>query len=96
MFDQGSYFGANWRFEADDSNFIDFNPFQDLQAVARAHRFGQVNPVQVFKLLVKDTCEEKIFKDGGRKMGLDHLIIQRLDADTELEADVSSLAGLVS
>ena len=35
----------------------DFNPHQDLQAIARAHRFGQKKPVAVYKLMAKDTAE---------------------------------------
>ncbi|ORY90852.1 hypothetical protein BCR35DRAFT_299456 [Leucosporidium creatinivorum] len=63
----------------------DFNPHQDIQAIARAHRIGQKKPVRVFKLLVKGTCEEKIFNAGNKKLGLDHLIIQRIDAKDESE-----------
>lgn len=68
----------------------DFNPHQDIQAIARAHRIGQKRPVRVFKLLVKGTCEEKIFNAGNKKLGLDHLIIQRIDAKDETE-DVESI-----
>jgi chromodomain-helicase-DNA-binding protein 4 len=35
----------------------DFNPHQDLQAIARAHRFGQKKTVLVFKLMVKESAE---------------------------------------
>ncbi|KAM0792856.1 hypothetical protein ACM66B_002620 [Microbotryomycetes sp. NB124-2] len=68
----------------------DFNPHQDIQAIARAHRIGQTRPVRVFKLLVKGTCEEKIFNAGNKKLGLDHLIIRRIDAKDETE-DVESI-----
>ncbi|SGY67920.1 BQ5605_C004g02825 [Microbotryum silenes-dioicae] len=68
----------------------DFNPHQDIQAISRAHRIGQKKPVRVFKLLVKQSCEEKIFTAGTRKLGLDHLIIQRIDAKDETE-DVETI-----
>ncbi|GAA5857411.1 hypothetical protein JCM8547_002265 [Rhodosporidiobolus lusitaniae] len=68
----------------------DFNPQMDLQAISRAHRIGQKKPVRVFKLLVKGTCEEKIFNAGNKKLGLEHLIIQRIDAKDETE-DVESM-----
>ncbi|GAA5831036.1 hypothetical protein JCM11251_005118 [Rhodosporidiobolus azoricus] len=68
----------------------DFNPQMDLQAISRAHRIGQTKPVRVFKLMSKHTCEEKIFAAGRKKLGLEHLIIQRIDAQDESE-DVESM-----
>ncbi|GAA5891901.1 hypothetical protein JCM5296_003266 [Sporobolomyces johnsonii] len=68
----------------------DFNPFQDMQAIARAHRIGQKNPVRVFRMLVKGTAEERIYQAGTKKRGLEHLIIQRIDAKDENE-DVESI-----
>jgi TATA-binding protein-associated factor len=38
----------------------DFNPMNDLQAIDRAHRIGQKNILNVHRLIVKDTFEEKI------------------------------------
>lgn len=35
----------------------DFNPHQDLQAIARAHRMGQKRKVLVFKLMTKGAAE---------------------------------------
>ncbi|GAA5963733.1 hypothetical protein JCM3765_006830 [Sporobolomyces pararoseus] len=58
----------------------DFNPFQDMQAIARAHRIGQKNPVRVFRLVVKGTCEEKILASGRKKQGLEHLIVESVNA----------------
>jgi SNF2 family DNA or RNA helicase len=48
----------------------DWNPHNDLQAVSRAHRFGQQKPVSVFKLMVKGSAEEKIVQTGKRKLVL--------------------------
>ncbi|EUC66765.1 chromatin remodeling factor mit1, putative [Rhizoctonia solani AG-3 Rhs1AP] len=63
----------------------DFNPHQDLQAIARAHRYGQKNRVMVFKLMGKNTPEEKIFMMGKKKLVLDHLIVQKLGDEDEME-----------
>ncbi|GAA5908737.1 uncharacterized protein JCM6883_004156 [Sporobolomyces salmoneus] len=69
----------------------DFNPFQDMQAIARAHRIGQKNPVRVFRLVVKHTCEEKILAAGRKKQGLEHIIIQKVDSRSDETEDVASV-----
>ncbi|KAF3940373.1 hypothetical protein ABW19_dt0202614 [Dactylella cylindrospora] len=66
----------------------DYNPHQDLQAVARAHRIGQKNKVLVFHLITVKSVEERIIQLSKKKLGLDHLIIQRMGADGEEEEDV--------
>ncbi|KAI9017750.1 SNF2 family N-terminal domain-containing protein [Gaertneriomyces semiglobifer] len=38
----------------------DWNPQQDLQALARAHRIGQQNTVKVFRIVCQDTVEEQM------------------------------------
>ncbi|KLO20752.1 hypothetical protein SCHPADRAFT_816295 [Schizopora paradoxa] len=68
----------------------DFNPHQDLQAIARAHRFGQTKTCLVFKLMSKGSCEEKIFQAGKKKLVLDHLIVQKMDAEEDAD-DIQSM-----
>ncbi|KAF6775774.1 hypothetical protein AHF37_03202 [Paragonimus kellicotti] len=58
----------------------DWNPQNDLQAQARAHRIGQTKQVSVYRLVMQDSVEEKIIESATRKMVLDHLIIQRMDS----------------
>ncbi|KAI0639630.1 hypothetical protein C8Q77DRAFT_1082196 [Trametes polyzona] len=69
----------------------DFNPHQDLQAIARAHRFGQKKTVLVFKLMVKDSAEERIMQTGKKKLVLDHLIVQKMDDEGGSKEDVQSI-----
>ncbi|KAF8461898.1 SNF2 family N-terminal domain-containing protein [Kalaharituber pfeilii] len=69
----------------------DFNPHQDLQALSRAHRIGQKKKVLVFHLMTRDTAEEKIIQLGKKKLSLDHLIIEKMDADKDEEVDVESI-----
>ncbi|CAB0038921.1 unnamed protein product [Trichogramma brassicae] len=57
----------------------DWNPQNDLQAQARAHRIGQKNQVNIYRLVTKDSVEEEIVERAKRKMVLDHLVIQRMD-----------------
>ena len=56
------------------SNVIIFdpfwNPYIEEQAIDRAHRIGQVRPVQVHRILIKDTVEDRIvaLQDKKRKL----------------------------
>ena len=51
----------------------DWNPHQDLQAMSRAHRYGQTRPVAVFRLFTRYTVEERILAFAKRKMALDNI-----------------------
>ncbi|XP_022105891.1 chromodomain-helicase-DNA-binding protein 1-like isoform X2 [Acanthaster planci] len=57
----------------------DWNPQNDIQAMARAHRIGQRNQVNIYRLVTKSSVEEDIVERAKRKMVLDHLVIQRMD-----------------
>merc|ERR1719246_296155 len=41
---------------------LDFNPFNDLQAEDRVHRFGQTKPVTIIKMITEDTVDADIYK----------------------------------
>ncbi|OAX44419.1 hypothetical protein K503DRAFT_765038 [Rhizopogon vinicolor AM-OR11-026] len=69
----------------------DFNPHQDLQAIARSHRYGQTKTCLVFKLMVKDSAEERIMQTGKKKLVLDHLIVQKMDDDDTAGDDLRSI-----
>lgn len=60
----------------------DWNPQNDLQAEARAHRIGQTKTVQIYRLVTKDTVEEKILERAKAKMVLDTLVVQGLNKKT--------------
>ncbi|WVQ84586.1 hypothetical protein IAT38_006740 [Cryptococcus sp. DSM 104549] len=57
----------------------DYNPQNDLQAMARAHRIGQQRHVSIFRLVTKGTIEEDILERAMRKMLLEYAIINRMD-----------------
>ena len=49
------------------------------QATDRAHRIGQKNSFQVYKLIAKDTVEEKICRMQEQKQELAESVIQQGD-----------------
>lgn len=55
----------------------DWNPQMDLQAMDRVHRIGQTKPVVVYRLINKNTVEEKIFERQQTKLKLDYLIVEK-------------------
>uniref|UniRef100_A0A8C5FAV3 DNA helicase n=1 Tax=Gadus morhua TaxID=8049 RepID=A0A8C5FAV3_GADMO len=57
----------------------DWNPQNDLQAQARAHRIGQKRQVNIYRLVTRSSVEEEIIERAKKKMVLDHLVIQRMD-----------------
>ena len=69
----------------------DFNPHQDIQALSRAHRIGQKKKVLVFQLITRATAEEKIMQIGKKKMALDHVLIEQMDADDDAGLDLESI-----
>jgi SNF2 family DNA or RNA helicase len=47
-----------------------WNPAVEDQAADRAHRIGQERPVMVYRMVAKDTVEERIFALQGKKRAL--------------------------
>ncbi|KAJ9351763.1 hypothetical protein DTO027B9_6139 [Paecilomyces variotii] len=69
----------------------DFNPHQDIQALSRAHRIGQQKKVLVFQLMTRGSAEEKIMQAGRKKMAMDHVLIEQMDAEDEAGMDLESI-----
>uniref|UniRef100_A0A2K6GBH7 Chromodomain helicase DNA binding protein 1 like n=1 Tax=Propithecus coquereli TaxID=379532 RepID=A0A2K6GBH7_PROCO len=63
---------------ADTVIFVDsdFNPQNDLQAAARAHRIGQNKSVKVIRLIGRDTVEEIVYRRAASKLQLTNVIIE--------------------
>jgi len=61
-----------------------WNPSAELQATDRAHRIGQTKSVTTFKLVVKNSIEEKILELQERKKGLFNGIIENTTAFNKL------------
>lgn len=65
-----------------------WNPAVEMQATDRTHRIGQDKPVFVYKLIVRDSVEEKILQLQEKKMALvDQLISTEKSFFKSLTAD---------
>lgn len=53
----------------------DFNPMNDLQAMDRAHRLGQKKVVNVFRIVARDTLEEKIMGIQRFKLSVANTVV---------------------
>ncbi|XP_039697298.1 chromodomain-helicase-DNA-binding protein 1-like isoform X3 [Pteropus medius] len=63
---------------ADTVIFVDsdFNPHNDLQAAARAHRIGQNKSVKVIRLIGRDTVEEMVCGKATAKLQLASTVVE--------------------
>lgn len=52
----------------------DWNPQNDIQATARAHRIGQKKEVTVYRLITSNTYEAEMFQISSKKLGLDKAV----------------------
>ena len=62
-----------------------WNPAVEMQAIDRTHRIGQTKPVFAYRLVAKETVEERILELQSRKRAL---------ADAILDAGTGGLRGL--
>jgi superfamily II DNA or RNA helicase len=65
-----------------------WNPAVEAQAIDRAHRIGRRNPVVAYRLIARDTVEEKILELQARKRELaesiiseDNSVLRRLEVE---------------
>ncbi|KAG1665916.1 hypothetical protein FOA52_004505 [Chlamydomonas sp. UWO 241] len=56
----------------------DWNPHNDLQAMARAHRMGQTRPVMMYRLVTRMTVEERMIQTSKKKLLLEHLVVRKM------------------
>ena len=52
----------------------DWNPQNDIQAMARCHRIGQTKTVKVFRLVTRNTYEQALVEIANRKLGLERAL----------------------
>jgi SWI/SNF-related matrix-associated actin-dependent regulator of chromatin subfamily A member 5 len=61
----------------------DWNPQVDIQAQARCHRIGQTKPVSVYRLITKDSVEERILSRTLKKLYLSARVTEETDDVSE-------------
>ena len=71
----------------------DWNPQMDRQAQDRAHRIGQTKPVLVFRLVSRDTAEERIVKRAFAKQELSTLVMSGDQFSKQTTDAASAFAG---
>ena len=64
-----------------------WNPAVEDQASDRAHRIGQQRPVTVYRLVARNTIEEKIVRLHGEKRDLADSLLEGTDASGRISAD---------
>lgn len=69
----------------------DFNPHNDVQALNRAHRIGQKNNVMVYRLVCKNSVEERIIEAAKHKLMLDTMMTHSNSNAQKKEEDSNSL-----
>ena len=53
----------------------DWNPQNDVQAMARCHRIGQKKQVTVYRLITRRSFEAEMFHRASRKLGLEQAVL---------------------
>ncbi|KAA0258830.1 DEAD/DEAH box helicase [Deferribacter autotrophicus] len=71
-----------------------WNPAAEEQASDRAYRIGQVKPVTVYKLIAKNTLEERILEIQSKKRELADFMLENTDKITKLS--INELIALLS
>lgn len=67
---------------------------EPVQVSDRAHRIGQQRPVTVYRLVAKDTIEEKIVDMHKHKRNLANSLLEDSDISGKISAD--ELLALIS
>ncbi|EFJ45932.1 hypothetical protein VOLCADRAFT_30242, partial [Volvox carteri f. nagariensis] len=73
----------------------DWNPHNDLQAQARAHRLGQDKPVMIYRLVTRQTIEERMMQVSRKKMMLEHLVVRKMSSGGGGELKQSELDDIL-
>ncbi|KAF7669720.1 hypothetical protein LDENG_00147250 [Lucifuga dentata] len=75
---------------------IDWNPANDIQAMARVWRDGQRKTVHIYRLLTAGTIEERIFQRQVSKQGLSGTVVDLGKGAEHISFSTSELRNLFS
>merc|ERR1711871_381889 len=53
----------------------DWNPQNDVQAMARCHRIGQTKDVKIYRLITRRSFEAEMFEAASKKLGLEQAVL---------------------
>ncbi|XP_075682028.1 DNA repair and recombination protein RAD54B isoform X2 [Rhinoderma darwinii] len=73
---------------------IDWNPANDIQAMARVWRDGQQRTVHIYRLLTTGTLEEKIYQRQISKQGLSGAVVDLAKKSEHIRFSVDELRDL--
>ena len=72
----------------------DWNPQNDVQAMARCHRIGQSKNVTIYRLITRRSFEAEMFDRASKKLGLEQAVLgTRQFNDAELDEAGKAAAG---
>lgn len=61
------------------TDLLGFNPHNELQAMARAHRIGQKQKVMVYQFVTSNSVEDAIHKRSKQKIALETIVVKKKD-----------------
>lgn len=65
----------------------DWNPQNDVQAMARVHRIGQTRDVRIYRLVTSKTYEAEMFRRASRKLGLSQAVFEAGKASSNSQSN---------
>ncbi|XP_074644341.1 lymphocyte-specific helicase-like [Tubulanus polymorphus] len=72
----------------------DWNPQADLQAQDRCHRIGQTVPVIIYRLVTRNTIDQRVVERAAAKRKLEKMIIHKEKFKNGMESFKKELLGL--
>jgi hypothetical protein len=70
----------------------DWNPQNDIQAMARCHRIGQSKNVKIYRLITRRSFEQEMFDRASKKLGLEQAVLGTRNFQ-ELEEELMQSTG---